>query len=85
MTLLDGYKIYKDVQGKAYHSIDGTVKEQLKQFRKDLGIFTDKIFDNTGLVLANNGKGMWQNSGNFTKYMWNRYRLEEDNKSNLVI
>jgi len=28
---------------------------------------------------------MWQNSGHFTKYMWNRYKLEEDLNSNLVI
>jgi 5-methylcytosine-specific restriction endonuclease McrBC GTP-binding regulatory subunit McrB len=27
---------------------------------------------------------MWQNSGNFTKYMWNRYKFDGDN-SNLVI
>jgi len=85
MNLLSGYKTYKDVQGKEYSSVSEDIKKQLKQFRKNLGIFTDKQFINRGLVTVPNGKGMWQNSGNFTKYMWNRYKFKDDINSNLVI
>ena len=45
-----------------------------------MGTFTDRIF--TGMLPLE--KGMWQNSGNFSRYMWNRYKPQED-KSQLVI
>ena len=85
MNLLDGYQIYKDIQGKEYDSVPQEKKEQLKNFRKALGDFTDDIFLKRGFVSVPNGKGMWQNSGNFTKYMWNRYKLKDVEESNLVI
>ena len=85
MNLLQGYEVYKSVQGKEYSSVSDETKEQLKVFRKEFGNFTDKLFTQKGLIPASNGKGMWQNSGNFTKYMWNRYKLPNDLYSNLVI
>jgi len=50
MSLLDGYKIYKDVQGKEYNSIPDVTKVKLKQFRKDLGVFTDNIFNGSDRI-----------------------------------
>ena len=85
MNLLDGYQIYKDIQGKEYDLVPQEKKEQLKNFRKALGNFTDEIFLKRGFISVPNGKGMWQNSGNFTKYMWNRYKLKDVEESNLVI
>lgn len=83
MSLIDGYNFYKEVQGTKYDKNDKKTKNKLKQFRDDLGLFTDSIFLKNGLQAATNGKGMWQNSGNFTSYMWNRYKF--DDESNLVI
>ncbi len=85
MNLLQGYKIYKDVQGKEYDSVSEETKEHLILFRKEFGDFTDSIFMKKELHPVSNGKGMWQNSGHFTKYMWNRYKLSDDLKSHLVI
>ncbi len=82
--LIKGYEFYKSVQGKKYDKNDTKTKNILKDFREKLGNFTDDIFLNYGFELVN--KGMWQNSGNFTRYMWNRYKPENAEKdSNLVI
>ncbi len=78
--LIDGYKFYKSVQGTKYDKNDTETKKALQNFREKLGDFTDEIFD--GFITLE--KGMWQNSGNFTKYMWNRYKPQGD-ISNLVI
>ena len=80
MTLYEGYEFYKSVQGTSYSITDTKTKERLKEFRKELGLFTDKIFN--GFIPLE--KGMWQNSGYFTKYMWNRYKPQNDD-STLVI
>ncbi len=85
MSLIDGYRLYKNIQGKKYTEVDQTTKDKLRDFRNDFGIFTDSIFLSKELVPVQNGKGMWQNSGNFTQYMWNRYKIQDDDKSNLVI
>ena len=85
MTLLEGYDFYKKVQNTKYDKNDFETKRKLQDFRYQLGIFTDKIFkDLNGFVDVPNGKGMWQNSGNFSKYMWNRYKPGNDDSS-LVI
>ncbi|MDD3056351.1 MAG: AAA family ATPase [Aliarcobacter sp.] len=83
MTLYEGYEFYKSVQGTKYDVNDLEKKEKLQEFRNNLGNFTDKIFKDRHSLLALE-KGMWQNSGNFTKYMWNRYKYKDDNSS-LVI
>ena len=83
MTLYEGYEFYKNVQGTKYDKNDLVVKEKLQEFRNNLGKFTDEIFQNKHFLVPFE-KGMWQNSGNFTKYMWNRYKLEKNN-TNLVI
>lgn len=85
MTLLEGYDFYKKVQNTKYDKNNLETKRKLQDFRNQLGIFTDKIFkDLNGFIDVSNGKGMWQNSGNFSKYIWNRYKPSNDN-SNLVI
>jgi hypothetical protein len=78
--ILEGYEFYKKVQGTKYDKDDLSTKTKLQQFREKLGEFTDEIFDGFDSL----EKGMWQNSGNFSKYMWNRYKPQKDN-SNLVI
>ncbi len=83
--LISGFNFYKSVQGKPYEKNEPEVRNKLSKFREELGKFTDKIFiQENGLLPVSNGKGMWQNSGHFTKYMWNRYKIE-DNDSTLVI
>jgi 5-methylcytosine-specific restriction protein B len=85
-NLLIGYKAYKKVQGKKYDKSDKKTKKTLIDFRKSLGTFTDNIFSEYGFVPVSNGKGMWQNSGNFTKYMWNRYKpVEYKNKETSLV
>jgi 5-methylcytosine-specific restriction protein B len=79
--LLEGYKFYKEVQGKKYDKNDEETKQKLQNFRDSLGKFTDKIFSEMKPL----EKGMWQNSGNFTKYMWNRYKPNDGDDTNLVI
>lgn len=79
-VLINGYEFYKSVQGSKYDKSNLEIKNKLQEFRENLGKFTDKIFHNF-IPLE---KGMWQNSGNFTKYMWNRYKPQNDNSS-LVI
>jgi 5-methylcytosine-specific restriction enzyme B len=81
--LLDGFKFYKHVQNSKYDKNDSKTKEKLRTFRKALGDFTDDIFTKQHSFIAFE-KGQWQNSGNFTKYMWNRYKPQND-KSSLVI
>ena len=78
--LFEGYTFYKNVQGKKYDKNDDETKQKLQKFRDSLGKFTDTIF--SGMQPLE--KGMWQNSGNFTKYMWNRYKPSNDD-TNLVI
>ncbi|MEW6550650.1 MAG: AAA family ATPase [Campylobacterota bacterium] len=78
--ILDGYAFYKSIHGTKYDKTDNITKTKLQQFRKNLGSFTDRIFAN----FIQLGKGHWQSSGNFTKYMWNRYKPKQDDSS-LVI
>ncbi|MFW2566109.1 McrB family protein [Aliarcobacter butzleri] len=85
MTLLDGYNFYKKIQNTKYDKNDLETKKKLQDFRQKLGEFTDRIFKKqNGFIDVQNGKGMWQNSGSFTKYMWNRYKPFNDETS-LVI
>ena len=78
--ILEGFEFFKQIQGSKYDKNDLETKEKLQKFRTKLGKFTDNIFK--GFIDC--GKGQWQNSGNFTKYMWNRYKPYEDD-TNLVI
>ena len=82
-NLLEEFAFYKNIQSEKYDKNNQQVKQKLQNFRKNLGDFTDTIFvHKNGLIALE--KGMWQNSGNFTKYMWNRYKLQDDD-TNLVI
>lgn len=83
MSLIDGYNFYKSVQGTKYDKNDNKTKSQLSNFRTELGKFTDKIFKDQHSLIALE-KGVWQNGWNFTKYMWNRYKIHGD-ESSLVI
>ncbi|MEM5558083.1 DUF4357 domain-containing protein [Aliarcobacter cryaerophilus] len=80
IELYDGFEFYKKVQGTKYDKNDNKTKEKLQNFRTILGEFTDKIFSDYFVL----GKGQWQNSGNFTKYMWNRYKPFENNSSLII-
>ena len=63
--LYEGFEFYKKVQGTKYDKNDNETKEKLQIFRKNLGVFTDKIF--SGYFILR--KGQWQNSGNLKKYI----------------
>src|SRR5574344_1241310 len=78
--LYRGFEFYKKVQGTKYDNKDNETKEKLQKFYQNLGEFTDKIFS----AYIPTGKGLWQNSGNYSKYLWNRYKPFE-NSSNLVM
>ena len=78
--LYEGFEFYKKVQGTKYDKNDNETKEKLQIFRKNLGVFTDKIF--SGYFILR--KGQWQNSGNLKKYMWNRYKPFENNSSLII-
>jgi len=83
---LQYYDLFKKIGGKKYNKDDKDDKEiaeNMKKFRKILGEFTDSIFEKYGLILVN--KGQWQNSGTFSKYLWNRYKLDVDVDTNLVL
>jgi 5-methylcytosine-specific restriction protein B len=80
---LDYYNTFKRVAGQKYNKENTKLKKDMQKFRKILGEFTDKIFLKYNLELVN--KGQWQNSGNHSQYLWNRYKLKTDINTNLVI
>ncbi len=84
--LINGWRVFQQYSGKQFNkNRHDDIAKQLKEFRKVYGEFTDTIFKEQGLEPVKNGKGVWQNSGHFSKYMWNKYKKKDDNKSNIVI
>ena len=82
--ILDGFKYFTNryKQGTKYRKNDKTTRYKLSNFRKNLITFSDDIFN--GFKVIDHGK--WQNSGNISEYIWNRYKPHGiENKTNLVI
>jgi 5-methylcytosine-specific restriction protein B len=82
MNLVDGYVLYKKLSGKKVNELSNDEKDNLKILRNNWGELTDSIAEKYGLSAV--VKGLWQTSGRVSKYMWNRYKLDQD-ESNLVI
>lgn len=82
--ILDGFDFYKNryAENTKYSSDDKITHDKLSKFRKNLITFSDDIFN--GFKVIDHGK--WQNSGNISEYIWNRYKPHGiENKTNLVI
>lgn len=81
--ILEGFKYFKKKQGE-YSKEDKETHNELKNFRNNLIVFTNKIFKN--FKSGGNDKGKWLKIDGKTiaSYIWNRYK-PFDNKSNLVI
>ncbi|WP_462106716.1 McrB family protein [Campylobacter concisus] len=82
--ILDGFDFYKNryAENTKYSSGDKITHDKLSNFRKNLITFSDDIF--SGFEIIDHGK--WQNSGNISKYIWNRYKPRGiENKTNLII
>ena len=82
--ILDGFDFYKNryAENTKYSSDDKITYDKLSKFRKNLITFSDDIF--SGFEIIDHGK--WQNSGNISKYIWNRYKPRGiENKTNLII
>ena len=80
--ILDGLEYFKNAQGKKYNAGDTRTKTFLSNFRKNLIIFTDKLFSG----FNSSGKGMWlkQDGKTIQNYIWNRYQPFK-NESHLVV
>ena len=80
--ILDGFKYFTNryAQDITYRKNDETTRRKLSNFCENLKIFSNNIFN--GFETVDHGK--WQNSGNISKYIWNRYKPFQ-NKSHLVI
>ena len=80
--ILDGFDFYKNRYAKntKYSSDDKITHDKLSKFRKNLITFSKDIFSGFEPV----DYGMWQNSGNISEYIWNRY-IPFENESHLVI
>ena len=80
--ILDGFKYFTNryKQGTKYSKNDKTTRYKLSNFRKNLITFSKDIFNGFETV----DYGMWQNSGNISEYIWNRYKPFK-NESHLVI
>ena len=80
--ILDGFDFYKNryAEDTKYSSNDKVTHVKLSKFRKNLITFSKDIFSGFETV----DYGMWQNSGNISEYIWNRYKPFK-NESHLVI
>lgn len=80
--ILEGFKYFANryAQDITYRKNDETTRRKLSNFCENLKIFSNNIFN--GFETVDHGK--WQNSGNISKYIWNRYKPFQ-NKSHLVI
>ncbi|WP_107691242.1 McrB family protein [Campylobacter concisus] len=80
--ILDGFKYFTNryAQDITYRKNDETTRRKLSNFCENLKIFSNNIFN--GFETVDHGK--WQNSGNISKYIWNRYKPFK-NESHLVI
>ncbi|ERJ27737.1 McrB family protein [Campylobacter concisus] len=80
--ILDGFDFYKNryAENTKYSSDDKITHDKLSKFRKNLITFSKDIFSGFETV----DYGMWQNSGNISEYIWNRY-MPFENESHLVI
>ena len=80
--ILDGFKYFTNryAQDITYRKNDETTRHKLSNFCENLKIFSNNIFN--GFETVDHGK--WQNSGNISKYIWNRYKPFK-NESHLVI
>ena len=80
--ILDGFDFYKNryAEDTKYSSNDKVTHDKLSKFRKNLITFSKDIFSGFETV----DYGMWQNSGNISEYIWNRYKPFK-NESHLVI
>ena len=80
--ILDGFDFYKNryAENTKYSSDDKITHDKLSKFRKNLITFSKDIFSGFETV----DYGMWQNSGNISEYIWNRYKPFK-NESHLVI
>ncbi|MBE9828912.1 AAA domain-containing protein [Campylobacter concisus] len=80
--ILDEFKYFTNryKQGTKYSKNDKTTRYKLSNFRKNLITFSKDIFNGFETV----DYGMWQNSGNISEYIWNRYKPFK-NESHLVI
>ena len=80
--ILEGFKYFTNryAQDITYRKNDETTRHKLSNFCENLKIFSNNIFN--GFETVDHGK--WQNSGNISKYIWNRYKPFK-NESHLVI
>ena len=80
--ILEGFKYFTNryAQDITYRKNDETTRRKLSNFCENLKIFSNNIFN--GFETVDHGK--WQNSGNISKYIWNRYKPFK-NESHLVI
>ena len=80
--ILDGFDFYKNryAEDAKYSKDDKITHDKLSKFRKNLITFSEDIFSGFETV----DHGMWQNSGNISEYIWNRYKPFK-NESHLVI
>ncbi|MFC2345715.1 McrB family protein [Campylobacter sp.] len=80
--ILDGFNYFKNryAQDITYRKGDKTTHDKLSNFCENFKIFSNDIFSKFKIV----DHGKWQNSGNISKYIWNRYKPFE-NDSHLVI
>ena len=70
--ILEGFDFYKNRYAKntKYSSDDKITYDKLSKFRKNLITFSDDIFNRFKII----DHGKWQNSGNISEYIWNRYK-----------
>lgn len=80
--ILEGFKYFTNryAQDITYRKNDEATRRKLSNFCENLKIFSNNIFN--GFETVDHGK--WQNSGNISKYIWNRYKPFK-NESHLVI
>ncbi|MGP1359163.1 McrB family protein [Campylobacter sp.] len=80
--ILDGFKYFinRYKQGTKYSKNEKITRDKLSNFRENLITFSEDIFSGFETV----DHGMWQNSGNISEYIWNRYKPFK-NESHLVI
>ena len=79
--ILEGFEYFKNKQGK-YSKEDNQTYNELKNFRENLIVFSNKIFNGFESI----AKGNWlkANGTTIAEYIWNRYKPFK-NESNLVI
>ncbi|ALF47705.1 AAA family ATPase [Campylobacter concisus] len=80
--ILYGFKYFTNryAQDITYRKGDKTTHDKLSNFCENFKIFSNDIFSEFKIV----DHGKWQNSGNISKYIWNRYKPFK-NESHLVI